>query len=408
MCPLLQAFGGHHCAAGLTVAEENIPKLRGELNRLARKWRAEAEPVPSFYVDALLKPQQITEELVRQLEHLEPFGFGNSRPLFYSNNWLLEQKREVGRGQRHLQLGLSRDGCYLKAIFFDGKAKLPDLQPLRELDVFFTLSFNTWQGRDTLQLELCAGEFSDEYIQGKISLLDHRGLGRKADYLRELGRQAEGCLVFVNTLSRLRKLEQQLGRNKGFYFTHQGHFQPEQGEGIQPAHLVLYDLPLQQGKLIKLFQTISQVNKLKVHLLYGTGDWQDNLRLLTATIPSLSVLEQVFHALREIAATGDFADHNQTMTRLKRRLSFSPTTSLLEKCLLIMQETACLELEKGKIKLDSGFGDDYCTLLGRLAGADQYYWARQKWQEAFRWQKYLLEAEGEEILKLLCEGVQDS
>ncbi len=406
--PLLLAFGGHHCAAGLTMQEENIPKLRRELNRLARQWRAEAEPVPSLYVDALLKPQQITEELVRQLELLEPFGFGNPRPLFYSNNWLLEQKREVGRGQRHLQLGLSRDGCFLKAIFFDGKTKLPDLQPLRELDVFFTLSFNTWQGRDTLQLELSAGVFSDEYIRGKISLLDHRGLGRKLDYLRELGRQGEGCLVFVNTMGRLRKLEQQLGRNKGFYFTHQGQFQREQMEGILPSHLVLYDLPLQKGRLTDLFQAFGRVNKLTVHLIYGTEDWQDNLRLLTATIPSLSVLEQVFHALQEMAATGDFADHSKTLTSLKGRLPFSPTISLLEKCLLIMKEAACLELEKGKIKLETGFGDDYCTLLGKLAVADQYNWARQKWQEAFRWQRYLLQAKGEDILNLCLEGVQDS
>ncbi len=405
---LLLAFGGHHCAAGLTVQEENIPKLRRELNRLARKWRAAAEPVPSLYVDALLKPPQITEELVRQLTHLEPFGFGNPRPVFYSHNWLLEQKREVGRGQQHLQLGLSRDGCFLKAIFFDGKTKLPGLQPLRELDLFFTLSLNTWRGQDTLQLELCGGVFSDQYIQGKISLLDHRMWERKLDYLRELGRQGEGCLVFVNTLSRLHNLEQQLGRNNGFYFTHQGRFQPEQLEGVLPSHLVLYDLPLQQEKLTELLQALSRVNKLTVHLLYGSGDWQDNLNLLTATIPSLSVLEQIYFALQEMAATGDFADQDKTLTSLKRRLPFSPTTSLLEKCLLIMEETACLELEKGRIKLKTGFRGDYCTLLGTLTAAEQYKWARQKWQEAFHWQNYLLQAGGEEILNLCCEGVQDS
>lgn len=403
--PLLLAFGGHHCAAGLTVLEENIPQLRQELNALARKWRGEGEPVPSFYVDALLMPQQISAELVQEIERLGPFGFGNPRPLFYGRKWLLKHKREVGRGQRHLQLGLSRDGCYFPAIFFDGKAKLPELQPLRELDVFFALSLNTWRGQDTLQLELYGGNLSDEYIEGRFSLLDRRKAGRKLDYLRELARKGEKCLVFVNTLSRMRKLEQQLGRDNQFSFTHQGQFSRE---GMPPDNLVLYDLPLQVEKLKGLLQSIAQVNKLKIHLIYGPEDWQDNLRLLTATIPSLCALEQVFHALQEIAAADDSASHNEALFRLKGKLPFSPTTSLLEKCLLIMKETACLKLDNGKIEFAPLFREDYCTLLGTLATAEQYQWARRKWQEAFHWQKFLLEAEGEEILNFFCEGAKDS
>ncbi|HAP32753.1 MAG TPA: single-stranded-DNA-specific exonuclease RecJ, partial [Firmicutes bacterium] len=142
---LLLAYGGHHSAAGLTVQEEKIPLLRRELNRLARRKQAEAEPAYAFFVDAPLQAQQITAELVRGMERLEPFGNGNPRPLFFSHKWLLERKREVGRGQRHIQLELYRDGCHFPAISFNGKAKLPDLQPLRELDIFFALAFDSWR-----------------------------------------------------------------------------------------------------------------------------------------------------------------------------------------------------------------------------------------------------------------------
>ncbi len=402
--PLLLAFGGHHCAAGLAVPGENIPKLRRALNILARQWRKEGKPGPSFYVDTLLIPQQISAELVQEIERLAPFGLGNPRPLFYGKKWLLEHKREVGRGQRHLQLGLSRDGCYFPAIFFDGKARLPEMQPLRELDVFFTLTLNAWRGQDTLQLELYGGNCSDEYIDGSFSLLDHRKVGRKLDYLRQLARGGEKSLVFVNTLSRMRKLEQQLGRDNNFFFTHQGQFSRDS----MPLHnLVLYDLPLQVEKLKGLLQSI-WTNKLKVHLIYGPEDWQDNLRLLTATIPSLCSLEQVVHALQEIAAAEGSASLNETLVRLKGKLSFSPTTSLLKKCLLIMKETACLKLDNGKIEFVPRFWEDYCTLLGTLSTADQYQWARQKWEETFYWQKYLLEAAGEEILNFFCEGAKDS
>ncbi|MEW5921845.1 MAG: single-stranded-DNA-specific exonuclease RecJ [Bacillota bacterium] len=404
---LLLSYGGHHCAAGLTVKEENIPLLRRELNRLVRQWREETEPAPSFYVDAPLHPQQITAQLVREIELLEPFGCGNPRPLFFGEKWFLERKREVGQGQRHLQLGLSRDGYYFPAICFNGKNRLPVLQAMRDLDVFFSLCFDTWRGGDALQLEVYAGLYCDEHIRGKLSLVDRRGLQQKNHYLRELVRQGEECLVFVNTLGRLRYLQQNLAGEKGLYFTHQGRLKPGEINGT-PSHLVLYDLPLQDLKLRALLQNLAVGNNIKVHLLYGMGDWQDNLRLLKATIPSLSVLEQVILALQELAAAGKSSLLSETVVNLKRRLSFSPTKHLLEKCLLIMEEAACLELDNGKLKLSVACGDDYCTLLGTLALSEHYKWARKKWQEALRLQKYMLEAGGEEILALFDEGVQNS
>lgn len=401
---LLLAFGGHHCAAGLTLQEENIPLLRRELNRLARQWRKEVAPAPSLYVDALLKPQQITEKLVRELESLEPFGLANPRPIFHSTKWLVEQKREVGRGQQHLQLGLFRKGLRFPAIFFNGKNRFPHLQPLRLLDLFFALSVNTWRGQDTLQLELVGGYYSDEHIQEKISLIDHRGLGRKLDYLQELGRQEGRSIVYVNTMGRLNRLKQQFGNNNKYSFAHQGQLPP--GQGSMPFNLVLHDLPLQEEKLTGLLRNYHRENELKIHLLYGMEDWQDNMRLLTATVPSLSALEQIFCALEEMGGTGEGLDFIQTLARLKGSLSFSPTTNLLEKSLAIMEQAACLELRHGKIKIGSGHGGDYCKLLSGMNAVEQYSLARTRWQETLRWQKYLLEAAGEELLNFCYGEVQ--
>lgn len=401
---LLLAYGGHQSAAGLSVREENIPPLRRKLNMLFLKWQEQAmEPVPSLYVDAPLPAQQITAQLVREIERLEPFGCGNPRPVFVGEKWFLERKREVGQGQRHLQLGLSRDGCSFPAICFNAKEKLPPLQAMRELDLLFSLSFDTWRGGDALQLEVHGWQYSDEHREEKLILVDRRGIMQKNHYLRELIQREEGCLVFVNTLGRLRHLKQLLAAEQHIYFTHQGRFDLQEA-GTIPAHLAIYDLPLQDQQLTMLLQNLACGNNIKVHLLYGRGEWQDNLRILKATIPSLSVLEQVFIALQDIAATANGASRSQVVEKLKRSLTFAPTRHLLEKCLLIFEEAACLELDQEREQLIVTAGDDYCSLLRSMTRSEYYKWARRKWQDALHWQKYMLEAEGKEILIRLAKG----
>lgn len=400
---LLLAFGGHRCAAGLTVQEENIPTLRQELNELVRRWRREREALPSFNVDALLLPDQITADLVRELERLEPFGFGNPRPVFLGEKWFVEKKRPVGKGRQHLQLGLSNEGLFFPAIFFNGKAKLPDLHILRMLDVLFAPKFNSWQGRDTLQLELFAGKFSDACMENNISIVDHRGLGRKLDYLKEIAGHTNGYIVFVNTRGTISFLEAQLGKSNNYCFSHQGQYQVK--SGVKPNHLVLYDLPLHAEKLKALLDHCLLSDDLTVHLLYGAEDWQYNLKLLTATIPSLSALEQVMHALREIAGTGGDLYYKDALNDLRGRLAIAPTLNLLEKCLQIMEEAACLELDNGKIKIENDQHNDCCKLLGKMKSVEQYNWARKKWEETLRWQKYFLEAPQKDLLDFF-RGVQ--
>ena len=83
---LLSGFGGHAMAVGLTITKENIPLLREELNRLAAEYSEKESLAPIYYVDLQLKPEEITPELVKALEVLEPFGFGNERPIFTAKN----------------------------------------------------------------------------------------------------------------------------------------------------------------------------------------------------------------------------------------------------------------------------------------------------------------------------------
>ncbi|HAP32754.1 MAG TPA: hypothetical protein DCQ14_06860 [Firmicutes bacterium] len=238
-------------------------------------------------------------------------------------------------------------------------------------------------------------------------MVDQRGLTQKDLYLSELCRQGDDCLVFINTLGRMGHLQRRFSGKRGLIFSHQGRLPAAEPLSI-PLHLVLYDLPLESQKLRRLLHSLIVNNDLKVHLLYGAADWQNNLRLMTATIPSFSVLEQIFDILREMAVTKEGICVDKTLVRLQQCLSFSPTKSLLEKCLQIMEQAACLGPDNDKLKLQPVLGDDYCLMLKKMAGTEQYSRARQRWQESLHWQKLMLEAGVAEIITLLGEGAREN
>ncbi len=78
---LLERFGGHGGAAGLTVREEQVPALRERLCAYALK--NEGQLVPPLFIDTELRAEELTLETVRRLEALAPFGRGNERPVFF-------------------------------------------------------------------------------------------------------------------------------------------------------------------------------------------------------------------------------------------------------------------------------------------------------------------------------------
>ncbi len=80
----LAAFGGHAAAAGLTIAQEKIPAFREALNRLARERIDPHRLMPLVELDGELPLAGLTEEFMRDLEMLAPFGVGNPRPIFSS------------------------------------------------------------------------------------------------------------------------------------------------------------------------------------------------------------------------------------------------------------------------------------------------------------------------------------
>lgn len=114
---LFLAFGGHPMAAGLSLEEKNIPVLEERLNQAAGL--NEEQLTPKLYLDAVLPFDAITEELMEELALLEPFGNGNSKPVFAMSGVRLKGMRRIGKDGSSLRLQLTdARGTSLTGLYF--------------------------------------------------------------------------------------------------------------------------------------------------------------------------------------------------------------------------------------------------------------------------------------------------
>ncbi|MBU0702932.1 MAG: DHH family phosphoesterase, partial [Chloroflexi bacterium] len=149
---LLLQHGGHAAAAGFTISNEHLDTLADRLRRLASEQLAGAELTPILSVDAEMELSQISWELRRELDQLEPCGYANPHPLFLSRNVQVKNQRTVGNNGQHLKLWFSDGQTTWDSIAFrqgEWAGKLPD-----RVDIVYHLEVNEWNGQRRLQLNI--------------------------------------------------------------------------------------------------------------------------------------------------------------------------------------------------------------------------------------------------------------
>ena len=154
---LLERFGGHHMAAGLTIRREQLPAFRKRFTDLARAELTPADLAPEQRVDLVLDLGAASEELERLCRHLEPCGMGNPGPVFGARGVRLEGARRVGSG--HLKATLASAGGRIAGIGFgwaDRGAWLERAARREPVDVAFRLETNEYQGVLSLQARIIA------------------------------------------------------------------------------------------------------------------------------------------------------------------------------------------------------------------------------------------------------------
>ena len=150
---LLEAFGGHAHAAGLSVRRENVAELRRRLNEHAARVLREEDWVPCLEVDMELQAAALSLELCAELEALEPFGAGWPRPVFATRGLRVVGEPRVVK-ERHLKFSaVAPDGRVHDCIWWGGAEKTTATpRPGQSIELAYAVEANCWNGRTRLQL----------------------------------------------------------------------------------------------------------------------------------------------------------------------------------------------------------------------------------------------------------------
>ncbi len=151
---LIVRGGGHAKAAGVEVDNDLIESFYERLLKLAERKLKDEDLIPVLEIDALLSFKEIDFGLWELIREFEPFGMGNPRPLFLTQNAEIVDVRALGNGEKHLALFLQEGGQIMRAIYFNGGNLKEKLKRGEKIDVVYSLSCDTYLGRPKVELKI--------------------------------------------------------------------------------------------------------------------------------------------------------------------------------------------------------------------------------------------------------------
>lgn len=155
---LLENFGGHIYAAGLTLKEENLKEFSRRFEEYVSAHISRETITPVVNIDSYLNFNQITPKFFRILKQFQPFGPGNTAPMFMTENvYDNGNGRRVGADAGHLKLELIQEDQpyrHISAIAFNRSEHFEHLAAGNPIDVCYSIVENYYRGNATIQLRI--------------------------------------------------------------------------------------------------------------------------------------------------------------------------------------------------------------------------------------------------------------
>jgi len=152
---LFEKFGGHSHAAGVTIRPERIDQLRERLNQHAASCLTADDLEPSVTIDLELRAEDVTFGLTRELQSMEPYGAGNTRPVFCSRGLRLVSEPVVMK-DRHLKMRLAgANNRPLEALWWnciEPGQQTPELKG--SIELAYTIETSVWNDEIKVQLNV--------------------------------------------------------------------------------------------------------------------------------------------------------------------------------------------------------------------------------------------------------------
>lgn len=180
---LLDHYGGHQAAAGMSLHRDRLLQFEQRLGELAAGWLTADDWIPKTSVDLVCSVSEATLDTITELSQLEPFGMGNPSPRLLFQRTELADRRTIGKESKHLKLSLGSGRRLLDGIGFSMGMLADRLKPGSKIDIIGELSVNEWNGQRKPQLQLHDVHFDPD----AADFPEREHFGKVYQLLKQLG-----------------------------------------------------------------------------------------------------------------------------------------------------------------------------------------------------------------------------
>ena len=160
---MLDGYGGHPMAAGLTIDENNLDKFSILFDEYCKLNLTQDDFIPTIKIDSEIILSHINGRMINFLKYLEPYGPKNPKPKFISRELKVDGiPKVIGKDQTTVKFKVKQNKSIYDAIGFrmiDDYEKLISGKPI---DIVYNISENYWNGKTSLQLDIKAIRYSYE------------------------------------------------------------------------------------------------------------------------------------------------------------------------------------------------------------------------------------------------------
>ncbi len=345
---LLDHFGGHTAAAGMSLHQEHLAEFDRRINDFAAGTLRPDHFIPVMQNDLECSLREITLPIIEQLELLAPFGMANPCPRLLIRGAKLLECRQMGKEGKHLRLTLGQNGKTIEAVAF-GKGELACLlSEEAELDIVAEAGINEWNGSRKPQLMI------QDLAVSHLQVYDYRGFRNPLGKLDELKVSLAHCTSFgqvsvavmVNSGSTYLYENDLNGDSLWVYDRIAGaspansESQKAGAEGVGTLFILeLPETPVEWNSMLSLFGSLE-----RIYLLHPKTPARG---LLEA--PSREQFKRVYALLRSIAPAGHREE--ELVEALKARTKLSGR--MLSLTLDVFEELGFIERTSGIVTINA-------------------------------------------------------
>ncbi|HGJ64829.1 TPA: single-stranded-DNA-specific exonuclease RecJ [bacterium] len=383
---LLERYGGHKGAAGLTIAKENIDKFRKEFQQIAYETITEDDLKSIVDIDAEMSLSDLTMDAVKSLSLLEPYGLDNPEPLIIINNLLVKGlPRVVGKNNNHIQITVSDCQNEMRTIAFNmGKLEREISQKNVRLDLVCKPYIDDYNELidvklDIKEIKIHSGDSSEATVasaeifeQNQLKIVDHRNFPNKIKYVKKLINTREKSLMYVRDDLAVNQLHKLIGTSDladklGLCYSE---ISKEESDDIKSRfidgelkaiissipieepliglkHLVFcHPIPTKDIFINSCSPAIESSEEVFIHLLFNNNDMDMLTSILKHQYPDRQLLTNVYRKIRDL-----YKDKPVPLEEILSGMVLDdPKDMIISRCIDIFEELSLVKREQ-----DNGF-----------------------------------------------------